>query len=135
MKINELEARGSNVDVEGVITDVNDPREFEKFGKKGRVANAQLQDETGKVKLSLWNEQIDQVKVGDRVKVSKGYVSEWQGELQLTTGKFGTLEVVEGDAPAAPAPEANPAAPAETPTPAPEIKEDTGLDVQEEEVQ
>ncbi|MFC1723277.1 SOSS complex subunit B family protein [Nanoarchaeota archaeon] len=98
MAIKDLQARQGNVEVEGVITEVSDAREFEKFGKQGRVANAKLKDDTGEVKLTLWNEQIDQLKVGDRVKVTKGYVGEWQGELQLTTGKFGTLEVL-GDAP------------------------------------
>ncbi len=106
MKISELQARQGSVEVEGIIKDISEPREFEKFGKKGKVANAQLQDESGQVKLSLWNEQIDQVKVGYRVKISKGYVSEWQGELQLTTGKFGVLEVVgEDSAPVTPSDE------------------------------
>ena len=144
MKINELQARQGNVEVEGVIAEVSEPREFEKFGKKGRVANAQLKDESGQVKLSLWNEQIDQVKIGDRVKVSKGYVSEWQGELQLTTGKFGTLEVLgEGSATDAdeikeamasePAPE--PAAPVPAEEPKKEAPaEQSDLDVEEEEV-
>ena len=30
-----------------------------------------------------------------KVKITNGYVSEFQGELQLTTGKFGKLEVLE----------------------------------------
>jgi len=94
MKIAQLQPRQTNVDVEGTIKDIGEPRTFEKFGKSGKVANAILKDESGQVKLSLWNEQCDQVKTGDKVRVAKGYVGEWQGELQLTTGKFGTLEVV-----------------------------------------
>ena len=97
MKIKDLQARQSNVEVEGAVLEVGEPREFTKFNKTGRVANAILKDESGQVKLTLWNEQIDQIKVGDRVKIQKGYVGEWQGELQLTTGKFGTLEVLGGD--------------------------------------
>ncbi|HII72731.1 TPA: hypothetical protein HA265_08300 [Candidatus Woesearchaeota archaeon] len=158
MKISELQARQTNVEVEGVITQVAEPREFEKFGKKGKVANAMLQDDSGEVKLSLWNEQIDQVKTGDRVKVQKGYVGEWQGELQLTTGKFGTLEVL-GSGAVEKKPEVKPAEPPkkkDLPPPdemevtednleeaeaiagykdEPEDKEeDEGLDVEEEEI-
>src|SRR3989338_4056844 len=67
---------------------------FEKFGRSGRVATAVAKDETGDIKLTLWNDQIDQVKAGDKVHITNGYVSEWQGEKQLTTGKMGKLEVV-----------------------------------------
>ena len=97
MYIKDLQPRQGNVELEAEVKEIGDVREFDKFGKKGRVANAILSDGTGTVKLSLWNEQIDTINAGDKVKVSKGYVSEWQGELQLTTGKFGTLEVVSGE--------------------------------------
>lgn len=98
MFIKDLQARQTNVDVKADVLEVSDVREFSKYGRQGRVANAIINDGTGKVKLSLWNEQIEQVKPGDKVVIKKGYVGEFQGELQLTTGKFGTLEVVKGDA-------------------------------------
>lgn len=94
MAIKDLQARQGNADVTGEIKEIGDIREFEKFGKKGRVANAILKDHTGEIKLSLWNEQIDNLKVGDKIKITNGYVNEWQGEKQLTTGKFGKLEVI-----------------------------------------
>lgn len=94
-KISELQPRQQNVEVLGDIVSKEEPREFEKFGKVGRVCNAKIKDDSGEVKLSLWNEQVDMVKVGDKVKISNGWVSEWQGELQLSTGKFGQLNVLE----------------------------------------
>jgi len=94
MKISELKAQTGDNEVEGVIIDVQPARIFNKFGKEGRVANAKLQDDSGTITLSLWNEQVDQVKMGDRIKISKGWVGDWQGNLQLSTGKFGTLEVI-----------------------------------------
>ena len=100
MNINELQARQGNVEVEGVIAEKAEPRTFQKMGNPGKVCNAVLQDDTGKVSLTLWNDQVDQVNTGDKVKITNGYVSEWQGEKQLSTGKFGTLEVLEaGQAP------------------------------------
>src|SRR3989338_2628743 len=94
MAIKDLKARQGNVELVVDIVDVGQPREFEKFGKSGRVANAIAKDESGDIKLTLWNEDIDKIKPGDKVKISNGYVSEWQGELQLGTGKFGKLEIV-----------------------------------------
>ena len=94
MAVKDLQIRQGNVDIIVDIVDVGEVREFEKFGKSGRVATAIAKDETGDVKLTLWNEQIDQVKAGDKVHITNGYVNEWQGEKQLTTGKMGKLEVV-----------------------------------------
>ena len=95
MAIQDLQARQGKVDIAVEIVDKGEIREFEKFGKRGRVCSATAKDTTGEIKLSLWNEQIDQVNVGDVVKITNGYVSEFQGEKQLTTGKFGQLEVLE----------------------------------------
>ena len=67
-----------------------------KFGKPGRVCNAKVKDDSGEITLTLWNDDIDRVKIGDKVHIINGYVSEWQGEPQLTTGRFGKLEVVGG---------------------------------------
>ena len=94
MQIKDLKPKMGNVDVTIDILDVGVPREFQKFGKPGRVSTAIAKDETGDVKLSLWNEDIDKVKAGDKIHISNGYVNEWQGELQLTTGRMGKMEVV-----------------------------------------
>ena len=94
MTVKDLKIRQGNVDIVVDIVDIGEVREFEKFGRAGRVATAIAKDETGDIKLSLWNENIDKVKSGDKVHVINGYVSEWQGEPQLTTGKLGKLEVV-----------------------------------------
>jgi len=96
MKIEELQPRQGNVEIEAEVIDKGEIRTFEKFGKQGRVCNAKIKDDSGTMTLSLWNEQIDQVNIGSTIKVSNGYVSEYQGEKQLSTGKFGTLEVVDG---------------------------------------
>lgn len=95
MKISELKAKQGKVELTGEITEMTPAREFSKFGSGGRVANAMLKDDSGTIKISLWNEQIDKVDVGDKIEIKNGYVSEYQGELQLSTGKFGSLEVLD----------------------------------------
>ena len=94
MQIKDLTPKMGNVDVTIDIIDVQTPREFQKFGKPGKVATAIAKDETGDIKLTLWNDDIDKVKAGDKVHLTNGYVNEWQGEMQLTTGRLGKLEVV-----------------------------------------
>ena len=94
MQIKDLKPKMGNVDVVVDVVDVGDTREFNKFGKPGRVATAIAKDETGDIKLTLWNEDIEKVKAGDKVHLTNGYVNEWQGEMQLTTGRMGKMEIV-----------------------------------------
>ncbi len=114
MAVKDLQARQGNVTLTLQITEKGDVREFEKFGKAGKVCNAKAKDESGSITLTLWNEDIDAVNVGDTIKIENGWVGEWQGELQLSTGKFGKLEVVSSGSsssePSAPAEQATPSA-------------------------
>ncbi|MBI4440656.1 DNA-binding protein [Candidatus Woesearchaeota archaeon] len=110
MKIKELQSNQGKVDVTVEVVSKDSIRTFSKFGKDGRVCNAIVKDDSGQVKLTLWNDEVDAINVGDIVQITNGYVKEWQGELQLSAGKFGKMEVtgkVAGDvkAPAPPAPE------------------------------
>ena len=94
MQIKDLKPKQGNVDIIVDVVDVGDSREFQKFGKPGKVATAIAKDETGDIKLTLWNEDIDKVKAGDKLHLTNGYVNEWQGEMQLTTGRMGKLEII-----------------------------------------
>ena len=94
MQISELKARQGKVDLEAEITQKGEVRTFDKFGKQGRVCNATIKDASGEMKLTLWNDEIETVNVGDKVKITNGYVNELQGEKQLTAGRFGKLEVI-----------------------------------------
>ncbi len=94
MEIKELHARQGNVEITAEVVEKSPAREFDKSGNKGRVCKAKIKDSSGTVVLTLWNEECDSVNVGDKIKISNGYVGEWQGELQLSAGKFGKIEVV-----------------------------------------
>ena len=95
MAISDLQAKQGNVTLTVEVVSKEEPRKFEKFGKPGRVCNAKVKDDSGEIKLTLWNDQIDKVNEGDKVKIINGYVNEWQGEKQLTTGKLGKLDIIE----------------------------------------
>jgi len=94
MKISELKAGTGNATVEGEIVAKEEPREVvTRFGKRTRVANATLKDDSGEITLSLWGDDIDKVQVGQKVKVDNGYVSEFKGTLQISAGKYGKINV------------------------------------------
>ena len=83
------------VNVEAKVMEKGEPREvMSRFKDETyRVADTVVADETGSIKLTLWNEQIDQVNVDDTVKIENGYVTSFKGEIQLNVGKYGKLTV------------------------------------------
>ena len=96
MKINELRDGSRRVDIEASVIQKSETREVRsKFTNETfRVADATIEDETGTITLTLWNEQTEQVNVGDRVRIENGYIKSFRGELQLNSGKYGTLNVL-----------------------------------------
>lgn len=82
------------VETEGEVVDISPTREVSlRTGGQAKVADATLKDETGSIKLSLWDNQIDQVTKGAHVKVTNGYTNNFRGEVQLNIGRYGKLEV------------------------------------------
>ena len=83
------------VTVEAKVVEKGETREVRSRYKDEtyNVADAVVADETGSIKLTLWNEQIDQVNVGNKVTIENGYVTSFKGEVQLNVGKFGKLTV------------------------------------------
>lgn len=79
------------------VVEKKEPREWKSgwSGAGGRVCDATGEDGNGdKVSLSLWNDDVDKVNVNDRIKITNGWVSSYKGNLQLSAGKFGKLEVL-----------------------------------------
>jgi len=68
---------------------------FTRFGEYARVTNALIADETGAIKLCLWNEKINAVSVDSVVQIENASVTKFRGETQLRLGKNGRLSVIE----------------------------------------
>jgi len=98
LNIKDLRNGMKRVDVEAQVTEKGNPREVMSRFKDETytVADAVVADETGSIKLTLWNEQIDQVNVNDKIKIENGYVTSFKGEIQLNAGKYGKLTVLPG---------------------------------------
>lgn len=96
MKIKELRDGMRRVDVVAKVIEKSEPREVHSRSKDTtyNVADAVISDETGTMKLTLWNEQIDQVNVNDTVKIENGYVTSFRGEIQLNAGRYGKLSII-----------------------------------------
>ncbi|MAG07786.1 hypothetical protein CMI46_03145 [Candidatus Pacearchaeota archaeon] len=96
MKISELKPGQGSVNIQLTVKSVEPARTINKYGKDLKLTNAVVTDGESEIKLTLWNEDVDKVSAGIIIKIENGYVSEFQGEKQLTPGKFGKLTVVDG---------------------------------------
>ena len=92
--IGELEDGMKDMDIEGEILEKGMARQVRSRRRRWQtlsVANTGYGDDSGRIVLVLWNEQIKQVKVGDRVRIENGYVSSYRGIKQLNVGRDGRL--------------------------------------------
>ena len=94
-KINELRYGMKKIDVKATITEVPLKKAvYTRWGSQSYVSNVLIGDETGSIRLSLWNNQINQVHVGDEVEIKNGYVASFAGASQLRLGRKGELLVI-----------------------------------------
>lgn len=92
--------RSSPASVEGVVESVLSFREFEKNGRKGKVANVVLSDGTGSIRTVLWDKDAELVATGrlgegSVVKLANAMVKVREGVKELTPGRFGSIDVLE----------------------------------------
>jgi replication factor A1 len=69
-----------------------------RYGNSAMVTNAWIADETGKIKLCLWNEQANYITLGDFIQIKNASVTAFKGERQLCLGKTGTVSVLRNQA-------------------------------------
>ncbi|MEM0481001.1 MAG: OB-fold nucleic acid binding domain-containing protein [Candidatus Aenigmatarchaeota archaeon] len=94
MKISELKEGQRNVNLIAKIVKKDSEKVVEtKFGKR-RVCNFEIEDESGKITLVLWEDDIDAFDVGDKVQITNGFVTQFKGKLQLSIGRFGKISKI-----------------------------------------
>lgn len=96
MNVSDLKPRCNVEKIELTVKDIEEPRGFfSKSGTRGNVCSAVAEDSLGdRVGITLWNDEIERVNKNDRIVIINGWVKEWYGQLEISTGKFGSLEVV-----------------------------------------
>lgn len=83
-----------NVDIVGKVIRVFPLREFQTEKATGRVKNIIIADSTGSVRLSLWNNEIDEndVQEGDVIHL-RGFVRQDNvGEPEIRLGRYGSIQ-------------------------------------------
>jgi replication factor A1 len=96
--VDSLTMGQSDVNLRGLVLDTDEVRTFDRDdGSEGRVSNLTLGDETGRIRVTLWDEMADratELDAGTAVEVVDGYVREREGSLELHVGERGAVEEV-----------------------------------------
>ncbi|MFH1182465.1 MAG: OB-fold nucleic acid binding domain-containing protein, partial [Candidatus Woesearchaeota archaeon] len=86
MQISKLLNGMRDVSILGKVVQVYEAKNFEKSGKSGSVGSFIAGDETGTIRVVLWNEQakrLAELKKGDVVRIESGYVRPRQDGVEL----------------------------------------------------
>jgi len=91
-QIKDLRIGMKSVDLKAEVVEVAEPKlVVTRFGNHASVANALISDETGKIKMCLWNEQIKSISEGDTIQIENATISAFRGEKQVRIRKNSLL--------------------------------------------
>jgi replication factor A1 len=95
-KIGNLKVGMKKVSLKAEVLEIPESKiVYTRYGTTASISNAVIEDETGSMKMSLWNQQISMVHKGDVVDIKNGKVTWFSGERQLRLGRNGTLSIIE----------------------------------------
>ncbi|MCK4497918.1 hypothetical protein KAU25_01830 [Candidatus Bathyarchaeota archaeon] len=91
ININQLIAGFNDVTITGRVLLTKPPKTFSKPQGKGKVARLLIGDNTGTIKVVMWDKKADlaeKIQFGQILKVEHGYIRlSWQGETELHVGE------------------------------------------------
>jgi len=93
--VRDLRAGMKHVNLKAEVLEIPKPAQVHtQFGNTVMVVNASIGDETGKIKLCLWEGQIASINLGDNIELRNAQVCVFRGERQLRLGKNGALSIL-----------------------------------------
>jgi hypothetical protein len=96
-KIEDLRIGMKKINVIATVKEVSQPSKVHtQFRDNAVVSNAVIEDDTEKMLLCLWDQQVNTVHPGDIVEIKGAHVASFKGERQLRLGKNGAVTILEG---------------------------------------
>ncbi len=84
----------SHVEILGKVASLYSAKTFQSSGREGKVGSILIADETGNIRIVLWNDQadnIEKIKQGDIVKVKGGYVRQRNNTNEVHLNERGRM--------------------------------------------
>jgi len=82
-----------NATIDATITAISAVRDVTTSRGAAQVADATLQDETGTITLTLWGEDTKRYAVGQKIRITDGWVKDFRGKLQISMGRSGKITI------------------------------------------
>ncbi len=96
VEIGFLKEDTGDLKIVGSVASVSDVREYERDGRSFKVCSLFLKDNTGQVRVSLWNENADKmahVSVGDIIEVENCYSRRGLNGIEIQTNSYTRLDL------------------------------------------
>jgi replication factor A1 len=94
-KVKDLRAGMKKVNLKVKVLEIPEPNVvYTRSRIEAHVANVLVGDETGTIRMCLWNEQINMVSKDDVIEIGNGEVANYRGELQLRIRRNGNPSVI-----------------------------------------
>jgi len=96
LPIRDLRSGMTQVRLKAKVLEISKPKlVYTRYGNCASVANALIADETGTIKLCLWNEQIRCISAGETIQIENARASMFKGQRQLNIGRKGLLSSID----------------------------------------
>lgn len=87
-----------NPTVVGFVSEVGQiTQDTNKNGEPYIRQTVTLKDHSGEIKLILWNDECDKLRLNQYYKIDHGWIKEYEGNAQLHIGNYGTLSDATAD--------------------------------------
>jgi len=95
LDIGELRFGMKGINVTAKIVEIPPTRAvITRWGSEAFVSGVKMTDKTGSIRVSLWNNQIKMVSIGDEVEIKNCEVSRFANINQLKLGRKSTMSVI-----------------------------------------
>ena len=85
--------------IDGIWTVEGMEESFTTVRLKAKCCHALLRDDSGLIGLTLWGEDVDIVKNGDKIEITDGYMEIFKGKKRVSAGTWGVLRVLSKELP------------------------------------
>jgi replication factor A1 len=82
-----------NATIDGTITAISATRNVTTSRGPSQVADATIQDDTGTITLTLWGDDVTRYSVGQKIRITDGWVKDFRGKLQISMGRSGKIAI------------------------------------------